>query len=38
MYEDELIFIGIILGELLILWAMYKLFMLQIKALQREKD
>ena len=38
MYEDVIIFIGMISGYLLILWLMYKLFMLQIRALQREKD
>jgi hypothetical protein len=38
MYEDVVLFIGLISGYLLILWLMYKFIMLQIRALQREKD
>lgn len=38
MYEEVILFIGMISGYLLILWLMYKLFMLQIRALWREND
>lgn len=38
MYEEVILFIGMISGYLLILWLMYKFVMLQIRALWREKD